>query len=120
MPTEDIDEAALINFITLRDGNLVCGTAAVEPRGGCGLLRSIAVAPQLRGGGHGRRLTEAAEKLASKRALSPLFLLTITAADFFRKRGFREVQRDAVPLAVQRSREFSALCPASAVVMAKP
>ena len=120
LPTDDVDAALLAGFVVLREGDSVCGTAAIEPLEGCALLRSVAVAAHLRGQGQGERLTAAAEAKAALRGLVPLYLLTTTAAPFFARRGYREVPRDAVPAVVQASREFSALCPTSAVVMVKP
>jgi len=44
-------------------------------------------------------------------------VLTTTAEGFFVDHGFAKVGRDAVPLLVQESPEFRALCPATAVSM---
>ena len=120
LPTDDVDVALLTGFVVLREDDAVCGTAAVESLDGCALLRSVAVAVELRGQGRGERLTAAVEAEAASRGLMPLYLLATTAASFFARRGFREVSRDAVPATVKASREFSTLCAASAVVMVKP
>jgi amino-acid N-acetyltransferase len=68
----------------------------------------------MRGRGLGRRLTDAALVLARERAIERVFLLTETAAPFFRQLGFRDVARADVPEGVRNSLEFRSLCPASA------
>jgi len=49
-----------------------------------------------------------------------MYLLTTTAEAFFELLGFRRIERHAAPPEIQRSAEFSSLCPSSATVMAKP
>ncbi|MEZ5320034.1 MAG: arsinothricin resistance N-acetyltransferase ArsN1 family A [Vicinamibacterales bacterium] len=100
-------------------GATVVGSAVVEVYDGHGLLRSVAVAPDLRGTGLGQALVQAADDLSRDRGLARLFLLTETAAAFFAGLGFLPVARARVPAAVQASLEFSSVCPASALVMAR-
>jgi N-acetylglutamate synthase-like GNAT family acetyltransferase len=45
---------------------------------------------------------------------------TTDAAPFFDWLGFAPVSREAAPDALRRTRQFSALCPASAVLMRRP
>lgn len=82
------------------------------------LLRSVVVAPHLRGTGAGDRLAAALAELARSQNAAALYLLTTTAAPFFAKRGFTQVERASVPPALHRSREFQGACPASATLMA--
>jgi amino-acid N-acetyltransferase len=81
------------------------------------LLRSVAVDETRRGEGLGHQLTQAALDLARARGLKTVYLLTTTAATFFPRFGFREIARDEVDPAVQRSVEFTKACPASAAAM---
>jgi amino-acid N-acetyltransferase len=120
LPVADMDAGLMPAFVVLRDDGFVRGTAAIEARGTCALLRSVAVAKDLRGRGHGTALVRAAETLAAQRGLAPLYLLTTTADGYFNTRGFRQIERATVPPAIQESREFSSLCPQSAIVMVKP
>ena len=46
--------------------------------------------------------------------------LTETAARFFSKLGYQVVGRGEVPQAIRVTREFSNLCPDTAIVMFKP
>lgn len=48
---------------------------------------------------------------------SEIYLLTESAAGFFRKQGFREIDREKVPASVQKHPQFSFLCPGSATGM---
>lgn len=94
------------------DGELL-GAAGLEVYGGEGFLRSVAVSAGRRGWGIGGQLV--AECLARARAqnLRAVFLLTDTAADFFRRQGFVPLSREAAPPAIQAAPEFASLCPAS-------
>jgi len=46
-------------------------------------------------------------------------LLTQAARRFFERQGYRAIERQSVPQAVQASEEFRSLCPTSATCMAK-
>ncbi len=87
------------------------------PYGAFGLLRSVAVVPALRGGGVGRALV--ADRLAAARAmgLAAVYLLTTTAADYFRRLGFAPAPREEAPHNLAASPEFSGACPTSAKCM---
>lgn len=92
---------------------------AVEPYGGAGLLRSLAVAPEARGRGLGVRLVDAAEARARADGLGALYLLTTTAAPFFEARGYALVDRTEVPEPVRQSAEFASVCPSTAASLGK-
>ena len=104
--------------LVIRDGRGLLGCAAVELYGRAALLRSVAVAATARGQGLGQRLTTGALDLAREHGVRKVYLLTETAGDFFPRFGFRPITRADVEPAVQRSVEFTAACPASALVMA--
>jgi amino-acid N-acetyltransferase len=103
--------------VVARRDDVVIGVAAVEPHGGSGLLRTVAVAASERGRGTGLALI--AERIVAARAagLEDLYLLTTTAAPLFRRFGFASAERAQVPAALAASPEFAALCPASAACM---
>jgi amino-acid N-acetyltransferase len=52
------------------------------------------------------------------RGLRAVYLLTTTAADYFRRFGFEDARRDEAPAVLQRSSEFASVCPASAACLA--
>src|ERR1700680_1080678 len=64
-----------------------------------GEVRSLAVDPVLKTRGVGRRIVEALEKEAVENQLHAFFAFTYVP-DFFRKVGFHEVERGALPLKV--------------------
>ena len=93
------------------------GTAALERYGDAALLRSVAVAADVRGTGLGRALVHAAIAHARDSGVETLVLLTETAPQFFPPFGFRPISRDEVPEAVLASEEFRGACCANASVM---
>jgi amino-acid N-acetyltransferase len=118
LPLDGID-IALPNAVVARaDGGMV-GCAAVEAYGSVGHLRSVCVAPELRGSGLGRRLVAAAEELATSRGIVELYLLTETAEAWFPRLGYVATSRAAVPAALTASPEFTTACPDSAEVLRK-
>lgn len=119
LPHEDLTAAHLQDFFVLREGAGLVAVAGLERHGADGLLRSVAVAPDRRRGGLGIALAEATEQRARALGLGALYLLTTTAADFFARRGYRRIERQAAPAPLQASREFAALCPSSATCMVK-
>ncbi len=96
---------------------VLLGCAGVEAYDEAGLLRSVAVAPQVRGRGLGERLTR--DRIAHARALrlGSLWLLTTTAPAYFSRLGFAPVDRAGAPASLRGSAEFADLCPASAICM---
>lgn len=99
------------------DGQVI-GVEGIEVHGDDGLLRSAAVSAAWRGRGVGDALTRDRIEWARRRGLRSLYLLTTTAGDYFPQFGFTNVERDAAPDAVRRSREFSDACPSTALFMA--
>ena len=118
LPAEDLTPAHLAGFILGREDDRLVGSVGLEPLGGdVALLRSLAVAPDRRGRGLGRALWERAQELARARGFARLYLLTTTAEALFAAWGFRRLQREQAPRAVQTTSQFSAMCPTSAAVM---
>lgn len=101
-------------YVVARRGGRVVGVAALETFAQVGLLRSVAVEPGERGRGTGIALVANRLVRAADQALASVYLLTTTAAPLFRRFGFADADRAAVPAALAASPEFSSLCPASA------
>ena len=112
-------EAALPAALVARSDGVVVGCAGVEAHGSVGLLRSVCVAPDLRGAGLGRLLVTAAEELAASRSMTELYLLTETAEAWFPRMGYRVSSRSSVPTELTSSAEFTGACPEGAVVLHK-
>jgi amino-acid N-acetyltransferase len=109
----------LSNFLLAKAGADLAGVIGLEPAGRFGLLRSLAVAPAFRNRGIAGALRARMEKRAVEQGIRSLYLLTTTAEPFFAAAGFARAGRDAVPAGIRATREFSSLCPESAVVMVK-
>jgi N-acetylglutamate synthase-like GNAT family acetyltransferase len=63
------------------------------------------------------RLCAEVETRAASLGARRVFLLTETAEAFFVRRGYARLGRSLAPPGIAASREFSALCPASAILM---
>jgi len=118
LPPDGLEEH-LATLLVARRGGEVVGSAALDVYADGALLRSVAVAPDLKGQGIGRRVTEAALSLGAALRIPAVFPLTTTAEECFPKLGFERIDRAQVPESVKASLEFTRACPASAVVMRK-
>jgi N-acetylglutamate synthase-like GNAT family acetyltransferase len=118
LPTSDL-ESAQPTFAVVHDGNTVIAAGALQTFGAAALLRSVVVASDRRGGGFGRRIVQELEDMARAAQVAQLILLTHTASHFFVRQGYRAIERSAAPLDIQMSEQFRALCPSTAVCMAK-
>jgi N-acetylglutamate synthase-like GNAT family acetyltransferase len=109
----------LATALVARSLDRVVGSAALEIYDDGALLRSVAVDATQRGHGVGNRLTAAALDLAVTLRVPAVYLLTVTAEDYFPRFAFSRISRDEVPRGVQQSVEFHSACPASAIVMVR-
>ena len=121
LPVEDLSPDKLKHFLVARANNgSVIGVIGLEPFHEVGLLRSLAVHPSWRGRGLGFALTRHLEAYASELGIKTLFLLTLTAVEFFPKLGYQVVERSVIPEVIATTEEFRGVCPASAVCLSKP
>jgi amino-acid N-acetyltransferase len=118
LPVDDLDTSP-VDFLVMREAGQVVGAIGLQTADGVGLLRSLAVLPPLHRQGRGGALVAAAEKLAERRGIDDLYLLTTSVPRFFALHDYMRVQRAAVPLALQRTAQFESVCPSSAVCMHK-
>jgi amino-acid N-acetyltransferase len=118
LPTEGIDENVR-NFLVAWSGEELVGTVGLELLESHALLRSLAVAEKYRGQGLGKELYERILSHAHSKAIETIYVLTLTAGDFFARLGFRKTERSDVPSSIADTREFSTLCPATAEVFAR-
>ena len=116
---EDISADHLKHFRLGWDGSRVVAVIGLEIKGHSALLRSLAVDADYRSRNIATRLVEEIEDYARSLEVNTLFLLTMTAADFFNKRGYRSTERESAPVEIQKTAEFQSMCPASAVCMVK-
>lgn len=110
---------AAVDFLVMREARQVVGAIGLQNAGGAGLLRSLVVLPSLHRQGRGAALVAAAERLAARRGIDDMYLLTTTVPGFFALLDYLRVDRASAPPAVQQTAQFATLCPASAVCMHK-
>jgi amino-acid N-acetyltransferase len=116
LPTAGVDEHWR-TFIVARDGDRIVACGGAEAYQFAALIRSIAVEPAYRSHGLGRRIVrQMLDRLAS-RGLREFYLLTTTAEAYFKKRGFKTIDRDEVHPQLLSSREFQDACPSTATCM---
>jgi amino-acid N-acetyltransferase len=116
LPVQGVDDHWK-TFVIARDGDEIVGCGGAEAYQFAALIRSVAVKPEYRSQGVGRRLVrQLLDRLAS-RGLREFYLLTTTAEDYFKRRGFKPIDRDEVHPQLLASREFQDACPESAVCM---
>jgi amino-acid N-acetyltransferase len=98
------------------EGGIV-GAAGIERYGRFGLLRSVVVAPEARNQGVAELLVRDRMAWAGTEGLDSVYLLTTTAAQYFARLGFEQLDRDELPLEIRDSPEFASICPGTAVAM---
>ena len=119
LPSDDVASLDLDHFIGLGDRDDPDGVVGLEVFGDVALLRSLVLDASRRGTGEGRMLVTAVEAHARAHGITRLYLLTTTAEAFFAHLGYTRSAREAAPDAIQRTREFSSLCPSTAAFMVK-
>jgi len=119
LPAEDV-AIHLRNFLVAKQNNEVIGCAGLETYGKIALLRSVAVTALSRSRGIAARLCEMLLQQAQEHGIEEVYLLTTAAANYFERLGFSRIERDTAPAVIQSNRQFTSLCPSSAVLMRKP
>ncbi|HEX6100938.1 MAG TPA: arsenic resistance N-acetyltransferase ArsN2 [Thermoanaerobaculia bacterium] len=116
LPTAGVDDHWK-TFLVARDGDTMVGCGGAEAYQFAALIRSVAVKPEYRSHGIGRRIVrQLLDRLAS-RGLREFYLLTTTAEAYFKKRGFKTIDRDEVHPQLLSSRELQDACPSTATCM---
>lgn len=107
----------LPNFWLALDGDRLIGSVGIEAYGYLGLLRSVCVDDNYRHQGIAQLLCDLSFQEAHRQGIQDLYLLTTTADQYFNRLGFARVERTSIPDIIQKTRQFSDLCPSSAIVM---
>lgn len=116
LPTEGARQHLPTYLLAVSNGEVV-GCAGAEVYGDIALLRSVAVAPGLQRQGIGQWLLERLLLEATRRQIRRLFLLTVTAPEYFARFGFKRGKIEEAPDALKASAEFQGACPACAAFM---
>ncbi len=119
LPHEDIRSCLLRHFWVAGGIKSLTGVVGLEILGKEALLRSLAVASHARGKGLGKQLTAKVEQHAQNSQVDTLYLLTLTAAEFFKKLGYQVMKREDAPATLQNTTEFQGICPVSATCLTK-
>ena len=116
LPTEDLDfeKQFLIGYY---EDDALMATGGLEIFNTDAILRSLTVRLGSRNKSLGSRMVDDLLSRATGKGVTTIYLLTETATDFFRKKGFEEVSRQHAPDSVKSSGEFSSLCADTAVCM---
>jgi len=104
------------SFFVVDEGGRIVATAGIERHGDAALLRSLAVAPDVRGTGLGAAILRRALHEANGRA-DGIYALTTSAEAYLFRFGFERVARSSLPGQLLESRELQDACPSSATAM---
>jgi amino-acid N-acetyltransferase len=115
LPTEGVADH-FHSFFVVDEGGRIVASAGLELHGGAALLRSLAVAADLRGTGLGAGLLRRALYEVQGQT-GGVYGLTTTAEAYLSRFGFERVPRSSVPAQLLQSRELQDACPSSATVM---
>jgi len=99
----------LESFWVLENEGRVAGAAGIEIYGEAAVLRSVVVAPELRGTGEGDRLVRTGLDYARDHSARRVYLFTMHAAPFFARYGFEPVTTDDFEPAVRESWQYVGL-----------
>ena len=119
LPVSDLSTSVPQFLVACDVSDQIVAAGGLQWFGRTALLRSVVVAPFVRGKGLGQMVVQALEGTARDGKAGQLVLLTLTAQSFFERQGYRVIDRRSAPDEVQASEEFQSLCPASAICMAK-
>lgn len=117
LPTDDLEESG--RYYALDDDRQLVGFGGLEGSGPDQMIRSVVIPLRLRGRGYGQGVVDGLIRRAVADGVERLWLLTTSAGPFFSRLGWRAEDRARAPEAVRTSRQFSGLCPASAVLMCR-
>jgi amino-acid N-acetyltransferase len=99
----------LASFWVLESDGRVVGCAGIEIYGEAAVLRSVVVAPELRGTGEGDRLVRRALDYVREQDAKQVYLFTMHAAPFFSRYGFLPVTTDDFEPSVRDSWQYVGL-----------
>lgn len=120
LPWSDCTEH-LGNFVVIEKATKgktqLCAVGGMEVHGNIGLIRSICVQAECRDRGLGKVVYKSLEDRAGQLGLNGLFLITTTAETYFERLGYHIQDRSSLPDPICKTRQFSELCPTSAIVM---
>ncbi len=115
LPTSDLAGTSFIGIVDASGQLLACG--GLQQAGSSVLIRSIAVVPNRRKAKLGSTITLKLLAEARNHGAQAAYLLTTSAADFFRRLGFSAIERADVPTEIRQTSQFTGTTCASAQPM---
>jgi len=106
LPVPSPDDTPVRFLVAVSGDGRLLGTCGWERAGDEVLLRSVAVAADTRGTGVGGRLVGEALRRLDEAGHPCVTLVTLDAQGFFARFSFREVEREALPEPIRRTREY--------------
>ncbi len=116
LPTDDISSGHVKLFGYFNSTDLIACVGIEEFENEL-LLRSLAVKNEIGTCGIGTMLTEFVGRYAYQNGNKTVYLLTESADGFFSKLRFKPCDRMEAPETIQQTKQFSTLCPDSAILM---
>ena len=95
----------LATYLLATQGKEIIGCAGAEVYGDLALLRSVAIAPGLQRQGIGKQLVSRLLQEAKRRQIAKVYLLSVTAPEYFAQFGFKRGPRENAPAALLASAE---------------
>ncbi|PKU26567.1 arsenic resistance N-acetyltransferase ArsN2 [Telmatospirillum siberiense] len=117
LPTDDLTEPGRRFFKFAEQGHLIGFIGWEMADEETALLRSLVVAPAGRGKGSGSAIVNWALTRLAELGATDVYTLTTTADAFLIGLGFTPLDRAAAPPTIRQSRQFTMLCPSSAVLL---
>lgn len=119
LSVDDLNETTSTKYFGVKKSSIIVGVAGLDVVDNVALLRSVAVSPCHRGSNLGSALVGYVESRAYSLGIRTVYLLSTTAERYFEGLGYQSVSRELAPDEIRRTRQFSKICPASAVLMEK-
>ena len=119
LDSSDLTPEHLRHFFGVGTNEELEGVVGLELFDKVGLLRSLAVDSSRRGIGLGSKLVAYAEGYARDHSVKSIYILTVTAEDFFTHLGYHRIKREDAPFAIRKTKEFCEICPVSSAFMVK-
>jgi glycerol-1-phosphatase len=110
-------EGRIDHTVVCRNGENLAATACLEPAGGNGIIRSVAVRADLRGEGLGMLAAAAAVREGRSRGILTFALFTESAVPFFEQLGFHRIERSDLPGPIREGRHATEECAQAATPM---
>ncbi|MEW5850893.1 MAG: arsenic resistance N-acetyltransferase ArsN2 [Myxococcota bacterium] len=116
LPVPSVEDGPVRMLVVRHQGQPVA-CLGWEQHGVDALLRSVTVHPAHQKQGLGKALVEHARVALRRRGVTEVYLLTTSAAEYFRRLGFEPIPRDEAPASVRATHEFRSRACATAVLM---